>query len=426
MAQTVNLPVVATASPVGAPATPQNSAVNQGGTTSFSGLLALLGDSATELPVSPELAQLEGEGGQDLPLETLGDGKGGNLLPPLMEPTNPQLATSVTSAMHATLLKEPTSGGVIDSSVPEADTAPVPELASQLTVEPTATALQPIGAALQPAKQTVLQALAAQEAAANSQQPQQSSARILMQNSDQFRAPSREANAAQAHFTHDPDVPELPVQSIRSLPEEIVKSPIRSADVAVAAQHFRRLMASVPGNEARNSHEITSLLSAVQSTPTASSQSNIQQLPSLTLDTPFLKTGWDQGLTDKIQWMTAQKLQAAEIKLNPAHLGPMAVKIQLQNDQASVQFTAAHGVVRDALEAAIPRLREMFESQGIQLADVDVSEHSFARQRKDREAQPSWQADSAVEEKLQQSHEDISSRRWTTAIPMAGRLDLFA
>jgi flagellar hook-length control protein FliK len=61
----------------------------------------------------------------------------------------------------------------------------------------------------------------------------------------------------------------------------------------------------------------------------------------------------------------------------------MEVRIQVQNDQASVHFTSAHAVVRDALEAALPRLREMFGTTGVELVNVDVSSgQSFAEQQR--------------------------------------------
>jgi flagellar hook-length control protein FliK len=71
-----------------------------------------------------------------------------------------------------------------------------------------------------------------------------------------------------------------------------------------------------------------------------------------------------------------------ELKLNPAHLGPIEVRVQMQNDQAQVSFVAQHGPVRDALEAALPRLREMFTAKGFNLVDVNVSQHSFAEQQR--------------------------------------------
>ena len=117
---------------------------------------------------------------------------------------------------------------------------------------------------------------------------------------------------------------------------------------------------------------------AVQSSPSAPPPG----LPTLTLGTPLNQGAWDQALGERIQWMVSHKLQGAQIKLNPANLGPMEVRIQVQNEQASIQFTSAHGVVREALEAALPRLRDMFDASGVELVDVDVSGQSFAEQQR--------------------------------------------
>jgi flagellar hook-length control protein FliK len=77
---------------------------------------------------------------------------------------------------------------------------------------------------------------------------------------------------------------------------------------------------------------------------------------------------------DKIQWMVSRQVQSAEIKLTPPDLGPMEIKLSIKNDQTSVQFVASHAATREALEAAIPRLREMFGEIQLNLANVDVSQ----------------------------------------------------
>ena len=48
--------------------------------------------------------------------------------------------------------------------------------------------------------------------------------------------------------------------------------------------------------------------------------------------------------------------------------------MSLQQDQASVAFVSQHAAVREALEQAIPRLREMLGEQELQLVQVDVSQ----------------------------------------------------
>ena len=41
-------------------------------------------------------------------------------------------------------------------------------------------------------------------------------------------------------------------------------------------------------------------------------------------------------------------------------------------------FSSPHAMVREAIEAALPRLRDMLANQGITLADVNVSQHGSA------------------------------------------------
>lgn len=85
---------------------------------------------------------------------------------------------------------------------------------------------------------------------------------------------------------------------------------------------------------------------------------------------------WSQGLTEQVAWMVRGNIQSADIRLNPANLGPLEVKLSIEDDVARLSFVTSHAPVREALEAAVPRLREMLEQQGINLADVDISQHS--------------------------------------------------
>jgi flagellar hook-length control protein FliK len=106
----------------------------------------------------------------------------------------------------------------------------------------------------------------------------------------------------------------------------------------------------------------------------ASSSLGIRSAISLPVQIPVGQTGWDSAVGDKIQWMVSRQVQSAEIKLTPPNLGPMEIKLSIQNDQTSVQFVASHAATREALEAAIPRLREMFGEIQLNLANVDVSQ----------------------------------------------------
>lgn len=86
---------------------------------------------------------------------------------------------------------------------------------------------------------------------------------------------------------------------------------------------------------------------------------------------------WSQDLGSKILWMNHQNIASADLKLNPQHLGPISIRIDMQQEQANISFTAQNAGVREMLEASIPKLREMLGSQQLNLVDVNVSQQSF-------------------------------------------------
>lgn len=100
-------------------------------------------------------------------------------------------------------------------------------------------------------------------------------------------------------------------------------------------------------------------------------------LPGWTLATPLHQSQqWSEEVGQRIRWMVGNQVQAAELRINPPQLGPIEVRISMQNDQMNVSFLAQHGQVRDALEDAIPRLRELLGQQGFASVQVDVSGQS--------------------------------------------------
>jgi len=111
---------------------------------------------------------------------------------------------------------------------------------------------------------------------------------------------------------------------------------------------------------------------------------------SLRLDAHVENQNWGQQFSQKITWMVKENILQANIRLNPVHLGPIEVKISTQNDQTSVNFTAQHALTRDAIEQALPKLKEMMAESGLNLAESDVSQESFRG-----ETEPETQAQSS-------------------------------
>jgi flagellar hook-length control protein FliK len=92
---------------------------------------------------------------------------------------------------------------------------------------------------------------------------------------------------------------------------------------------------------------------------------------------------WNQEMGERIVWMSNQGISSAEIKMNPQNMGPITVRIDMNQDQATISFTAQNSEVRTALEASIPKLREMLGSQNVTLADVNVSQQSSSNTNSD-------------------------------------------
>lgn len=121
--------------------------------------------------------------------------------------------------------------------------------------------------------------------------------------------------------------------------------------------------------------------------------------PTQWLSTPIMHEvgtpSWGSAVGDKVVWMLGQQQQTAEIHLHPPALGPLEVRLSMSDGQASLNFTTQHVPVREALEAATPRLREMLGESGIMLANVSVDVGGFSQQPQPQSQ--SWQQPSHAE-----------------------------
>lgn len=156
-------------------------------------------------------------------------------------------------------------------------------------------------------------------------------------------------------------------------------------------------------------------------TPTAT-QNNT---PSITA--PLHDNKWSQQLSDRVLWLARGDVQSAQINITPAHLGPIQVNLSLNGEQMSAHFVSAHQEVRQALEDALPRLREMLAGAGINLGQANVGS------QQQQQAQPEQFA--AAGENFRQDGDGAilpahqPDADMTHALPVkqgAGLVDLFA
>lgn len=89
---------------------------------------------------------------------------------------------------------------------------------------------------------------------------------------------------------------------------------------------------------------------------------------------PLGSAVWPEEFSQKIVWMGTQQNQIAELQLNPPNLGPLNVVLKISDNQATALFTSPHGAVRESIENALPKLREMLADNGITLGNATVSD----------------------------------------------------
>lgn len=119
----------------------------------------------------------------------------------------------------------------------------------------------------------------------------------------------------------------------------------------------------------------------------------------LSITTPVKDAAWTSDFADKIVWLATNDKQSAKLTLNPAHMGPLEISLNIDKGHATASFVSANADVRDALETALPRLREMFANAGISLGQTNVSAESSQQQTEGNPGnggKARWSSDNAI------------------------------
>ncbi len=117
-------------------------------------------------------------------------------------------------------------------------------------------------------------------------------------------------------------------------------------------------------------------LAGLSANSTASGAPSTPSAPQGNLPAPLASPAWPGQLGQQLV-MLGQRggEQRVELHLNPAELGPLSISLKVGEQGAQAQFLSAHASVRQAVEQAIPQLREALAEQGISLSDTSVGEH---------------------------------------------------
>ncbi|WP_073319076.1 flagellar hook-length control protein FliK [Marisediminitalea aggregata] len=107
---------------------------------------------------------------------------------------------------------------------------------------------------------------------------------------------------------------------------------------------------------------------------------SIQQQAALDKPVPLNQPQGQQQLAEKIRWMVNGRQSMAEIRLDPPEMGSMQIRLNVSGDSASVSFVVQSQHAKEMLADAMPRLRDMFSEQGIDLGESFVSQQQTGEQ----------------------------------------------
>ena len=144
------------------------------------------------------------------------------------------------------------------------------------------------------------------------------------------------------------------------------------------------------------------------------------------ISSPLHSKAWPEQFGEKIVWMAKNDHQSDQISINPPQLGPMQITLHLNGDQANAIFASPHAEVRQAIEAAMPQLREMLQSAGITLGDTNVGAN-MAQQNQSNPFSASNRNQSGHENAILPANEDPVSAVIGEIVHRGnGLVDLFA
>lgn len=179
------------------------------------------------------------------------------------------------------------------------------------------------------------------------------------------------------------------------------------------------------------SFQSDSLLNPIPSGVPFAGQNQIQNtsttLTNLSVQTPVQQPGFMDEMGQRVVWMVRSELQTADIKINPPHLGPIEVHISVNNEQTNITFSTQHALVKEALDFAMPRLRELFADSGLTLTNVNVSQQSLSDQRGHHAGNQSGSsAYSASNSPDTEDMSNVADASPKTGWGIVGMVDLFA
>lgn len=115
---------------------------------------------------------------------------------------------------------------------------------------------------------------------------------------------------------------------------------------------------------------------SAEPTPAAVPPSSATPPAALTveIDTPLHDPGWRVEAASRIASLVTRGVEHAEVRITPPELGPVEMRIDVRGGETTLAIVATQATTRDALEQALPLLRDMLAQQGLALGQATVQD----------------------------------------------------
>ena len=154
---------------------------------------------------------------------------------------------------------------------------------------------------------------------------------------------------------------------------KVASTPIRDQNT-LAAQMNNSVLASADTPQAHDSEYVLDSVANKVSAENLQTQKN--NVTSLNETLSFTRKDFVDSMKEKVMIMVNQKIQQVEIRLDPPELGNMHVRVNLQNEQAAVNFLVQSQQAKEALEQGMSKLKDMLSESGVDVGDANVEQQS--------------------------------------------------
>ena len=113
---------------------------------------------------------------------------------------------------------------------------------------------------------------------------------------------------------------------------------------------------------------------AIAATEIAARQPAPASVLAMAIDSPVGSTRFAGEAAQRVVWLAQNGIGEAEIRVKPAELGPITVRLEMNRNEVTIQFAVSHPDTRMAVEDSLHRLEAMLAESGIALGGAHVGQ----------------------------------------------------